>query len=104
MLGRAEGHKNRANGRGLGQDFIHVANDDATRLAFVAVFGDEKGDTCAEFMGDPLPSTADRTPERWRRNMACACEKKGKTRCAWCKEAIFHKLKNHNCSEGGPCD
>lgn len=50
VLGRAEGHKNRAKGRGLGQDFIHVAVDDATRLAYVAVFGDEKGDTCAEFI------------------------------------------------------
>ena len=36
--------------------------------------------------------------------MACACEKKGKPRCAWCKEAIAHNIKKHNCSEFGTCD
>ena len=34
----------------------------------------------------------------------CACEKKGKPRCTWCKEAIYHNIKDHNCSEFGSCD
>ena len=36
--------------RGLGNDFLHVAVDDATHLAFVAVHADERGDTCALFI------------------------------------------------------
>jgi transposase InsO family protein len=50
VLGRAEARKNNPRLSGLGQDFLHVAIDDATRLAFVAVHPDEKGDTCAEFI------------------------------------------------------
>ena len=50
VLGRAQGRKNNPKRLGLGQDFLHVAIDDATRLAFVAVHPDEKGDTCAQFI------------------------------------------------------
>lgn len=34
----------------LGMDFLHVAVDDHSRLAFVRVFPDEKGATCASFL------------------------------------------------------
>lgn len=50
VLGRAEGDKNRLRTTSIGQDYLHVAVDDATRLAFVAVHTDEKGDTCAQFI------------------------------------------------------
>ncbi|MDQ8043321.1 MAG: hypothetical protein AAGC46_00875 [Solirubrobacteraceae bacterium] len=40
-----------------------------------------------------------------RNDMACACVKAGKPKCAWCKEAEVHKipLSKHNCSQGGSC-
>lgn len=50
VLGRAEARKNNPKRLGLGKDFLHVAIDDATRLAFVAAHPDEKGDTCAQFI------------------------------------------------------
>ena len=49
-LGRAEGR--RTKGMLRGQDFVHVAVDDVTRLAFIAVHNDERGDTCAQFLAD----------------------------------------------------
>lgn len=36
--------------------------------------------------------------------MACACQKEGKPRCAWCNEAIKNQLSQHNCSSYGTCD
>jgi transposase InsO family protein len=36
--------------RGIGWEFVHVAVDDATRLAYVEVLGDEKGATAAGFL------------------------------------------------------
>jgi transposase InsO family protein len=51
-LGRAAGR--RTKGQLVGQDFVHVAIDDATRLAFVAVHADERGDTCAQFLADAV--------------------------------------------------
>lgn len=36
--------------RGLGWDFLHVAIDDATRLAYAEVLRDERGQTCADFL------------------------------------------------------
>ena len=36
--------------RGLGWDFLHVAIDDATRLAYAEVLPDERGQTCADFL------------------------------------------------------
>ena len=37
-------------GRGAGWDFVHVAIDDHSRVAYVEVLADEKGVTCAEFL------------------------------------------------------
>ena len=36
--------------RGIGWEFVHVAIDDATRLAYVEVLGDERGATSAAFV------------------------------------------------------
>jgi transposase InsO family protein len=36
--------------RGLGYDFVHVAVDDHSRVAYVEVHPDETGDTCARFL------------------------------------------------------
>jgi len=47
MVGRENG---RAASRQLGNDYLHVAVDDATRLAFVRAFPDETGATCARFL------------------------------------------------------
>jgi transposase InsO family protein len=41
----------RAQVRGIGWEFVHVAVDDATRLAYVEVLEDEKGATAAGFLG-----------------------------------------------------
>jgi transposase InsO family protein len=37
-------------GRGTGWDFVHVAIDDHSRLAYCEVLSDEKGPTCAQFL------------------------------------------------------
>ncbi len=37
---------------GAGYDYLHVAIDDASRVAYVAAFGDERGTTCAWFLLD----------------------------------------------------
>lgn len=47
---RITGHHRRKRSRHLGYDYIHVAIDDHSRLAYVEVLGDEKGDTCARFL------------------------------------------------------
>jgi transposase InsO family protein len=51
---RADPAQNRANHRTLDQklgfDYVHVAVDDHTRLAYVEVLPDEKGPTCAGFL------------------------------------------------------
>jgi transposase InsO family protein len=38
--------------RGLGYDFVHQAIDDMSRVAYVDVFTDERGPTCAGFLRD----------------------------------------------------
>jgi hypothetical protein len=38
----------RSSGRNLGFDYVHVAVDDYTRLAYAEVLPDEKGPTCAQ--------------------------------------------------------
>jgi len=52
-IGRA-GHRvhgdRRAQVRGIGWEFVHVCVDDATRLAYVEVLNDEKGQTAAGFL------------------------------------------------------
>ena len=40
----------RTRSRGIGWEFVHVAVDDATRLAYVEVLDDEKGTTAAGFL------------------------------------------------------
>jgi len=40
--------------RGLGYDYLHVAIDDATRLAFVGVHADERAATTVRFMRDAV--------------------------------------------------
>jgi transposase InsO family protein len=53
---RGAGHRatgNRGNGqrsRGAGWEFVHICIDDATRLAYVEVLGDEKATTCVGFL------------------------------------------------------
>ena len=55
-LGRIGRPGHRVNGdrttrtRGIGWEFVHVAVDDATRLAYVEVLDDEKGQTAAGFL------------------------------------------------------
>ena len=46
VTGRRAGCRN----RGAGWDFVHVAVDDATRLAYVEVLGDERRDTTTGFL------------------------------------------------------
>ena len=45
--GRSKGH---TRGRGLGYDYLHVAIDDCSRLAYVELHDDERGATCAAFL------------------------------------------------------
>jgi transposase InsO family protein len=47
MLGR-QARPNRK--QGLGYDFLHAAVDDHSRVAYVEVHPDEKGETCARFL------------------------------------------------------
>jgi len=47
MLGR-QARPNRK--RGLGYDFLHAAVDDHSRVAYVEVHPDERGETCARFL------------------------------------------------------
>lgn len=45
--GRSQGY---TRGRGLGYDYLHVAVDDRTRVAYVEIHPDERGVTCAAFL------------------------------------------------------
>jgi transposase InsO family protein len=47
MLGRGPG---RHGGKGSGWDYVHIAIDDATRLAYAEVLGDEKAVTVVAFL------------------------------------------------------
>jgi transposase-like protein len=63
-LGRIGRPGHRVNGdrstqvRGIGWEFVHVAVDDATRLAYVEVLDDEKGPTAAASYAARSPSSA----------------------------------------------
>jgi transposase InsO family protein len=68
-LGRIpDGGGHRVNGRGVrpgrlrgaGYDYLHVAVDDMSRVAYVGVFGDERGTTCARFVLDAAAFFASR--------------------------------------------
>lgn len=43
-------NRGRKNSTKLGMDYLHVAVDDHSRLAFVRALADEKGTTCAKFL------------------------------------------------------
>jgi transposase InsO family protein len=47
---RVHGRREEVRGRGLGWDYVHVAIDDHTRLAYAEVLPDEKTGTCAGFL------------------------------------------------------
>jgi transposase InsO family protein len=47
---RVLGHHRRNRSRGLGYDYVHVAIDDHSRVAYVEVLDDETGKTCADFL------------------------------------------------------
>jgi transposase InsO family protein len=47
---RATGTRTGTRNRGAGWDFVHVAVDDASRLAYVEVLANERGETCAGFL------------------------------------------------------
>lgn len=47
---RITGHHKRKRSRHLGYDYVHVAIDDHSRLAYVEVLPDETGKTCAHFL------------------------------------------------------
>lgn len=49
---RAHGRSEQVRKRGIGFDYVHVAVDDHTRLAFAQVLPDEQATTCATFMAD----------------------------------------------------
>lgn len=56
-LGRIDGIGHRIHGdyrrraRGIGWEYVHVAIDDHSRVAYVEVLGDQHGGTCAAFLG-----------------------------------------------------
>lgn len=47
---RVHGRREEVRGRGLGWDYVHVAIDDYTRLAYAEVLPDERTATCAGFL------------------------------------------------------
>jgi transposase InsO family protein len=47
---RVHGRSEEVRGRGLGWDYVHVAVDDHTRLAYAEVLPDERAATCAGFL------------------------------------------------------
>ena len=47
---RVHGRSEEVRGRGLGRDYVHVAIDDHTRLAYAEVLPDERTATCAGFL------------------------------------------------------
>jgi transposase InsO family protein len=47
---RAHGRSEEVRGRGIGYDYVHVAVDDHSRLAFAQSLPDEQGPTCAAFL------------------------------------------------------
>lgn len=47
---RLHGRSEEVRGRGIGWDYVHVAVDDHTRLAYAEVLPDERAGTCAAFL------------------------------------------------------
>jgi transposase InsO family protein len=48
---RAHGRREEVRGRGIGYDYVHSMVDDHSRLAYSEILADEKGSTCAAFLG-----------------------------------------------------
>jgi hypothetical protein len=51
------GDQDRHRGHRVGDDYVHAAVDDHTRLAYAEVLGDERAATCAGFLAEPAPSS-----------------------------------------------
>ena len=51
MLGRSTQTRMRKGNRPLGYDYLHAAVDDHSRVAYVEPLPNERGETCAAFMG-----------------------------------------------------
>ena len=47
---RVHGRSEAVRGRGIGYDYLHVAIDDYTRLAYIEALPDERETTCAQFL------------------------------------------------------
>ena len=47
---RVHGRSEQVRGRGIGWDYVHVAVDDHTRIAYAEVLPDERAGTCAAFL------------------------------------------------------
>ena len=56
---RVHGRSEEVRGRGLGWDYVHVAIDDHTRLAYAEVLADERVATCAGFLTRAVAWLAD---------------------------------------------
>jgi transposase InsO family protein len=56
---RAHGRSEEVRGRGIGYDYVHVAVDDHSRLAFARTMPDEQGPTCAAFLMEAAAFFAD---------------------------------------------
>ena len=50
VMGRVGGRRTATRTRRAGWEFVHVAVDDTTRLAYVEILDDEKGPTCLAFL------------------------------------------------------
>jgi transposase InsO family protein len=57
---RIHGRSESVRGRGIGWDYVHVAIDDHTRLAYAEVLPDERAATCAGFLTRAVAWFADR--------------------------------------------
>lgn len=62
---RVHGDRQRCS-RGAGWEYVHVAVDDHTRLAYVEVLGDQRGPSCAAFLQRALA---------WYRARGVACQR-----------------------------
>jgi transposase InsO family protein len=60
MLGRSLETRRKRYGAAMGYDYLHVAVDDHSRVAFVRVFSDERGETAARFLLEAAQFYADR--------------------------------------------
>lgn len=50
MVGRWQGNRNKGHRYTMGYDYLHAAVDDHSRVAYVEVHSEERGETCARFL------------------------------------------------------